>query len=75
MNRLNDGLERELVILSAPAGFGKSTLVSQWLETLDYPSAWLTLDASDNDLPMFLGDMTAAIQTLFPSSAWTRVRF
>ena len=37
------GLETPLTLVSAPAGYGKSTLVSHWIESLDHPTAWLSL--------------------------------
>ena len=54
LNRLNHRRHRPLVLVSAPAGYGKSTLVSCWLETSDIPSAWVSLDENDNDLRLFL---------------------
>jgi LuxR family transcriptional regulator, maltose regulon positive regulatory protein len=47
--RLNVGLEKKLTLVSAPTGFGKSTLVGLWLGQRPVPCAWLTLDAGDND--------------------------
>ena len=59
-------------MVCAPAGYGKSTLVSQWLEEIDWPSAWLSLDTHDNDLRLFLAYFVAAVQTIFPEAlAWT----
>jgi hypothetical protein len=57
-----------LTLVSAAAGYGKSTLVSDWLNELDCQSAWVTLDESDNDLRQFLGYLVAAVQTVFPSA-------
>ncbi|KPK04238.1 MAG: hypothetical protein AMJ56_17815 [Anaerolineae bacterium SG8_19] len=57
--------QRSLTLVSAPAGYGKSTLMSSWLETLDCPTAWLSLDENDNDLAVFLSYFIAAIQTEF----------
>ncbi|HSQ18595.1 MAG TPA: hypothetical protein VLM83_12900, partial [Anaerolineales bacterium] len=51
---LNQGLEYGLVLVSAPAGYGKSTLLTAWLNQVKIPAAWLTLDESDNDPPRFL---------------------
>ena len=50
--------------MSAPAGYGKSTLVSSWLDALDEPSAWLSLDEQDDDLRQFLSYVIAAVQTV-----------
>ncbi len=55
-----------LTLVSAPAGYGKTTLISHWLETLDRPSAWLSLDESDGEPRVFLGYLVAALRGLFP---------
>jgi LuxR family transcriptional regulator, maltose regulon positive regulatory protein len=44
IERLNAGLHHKLTIISASAGFGKTTLVSEWLAGCQYPAAWLSLD-------------------------------
>jgi len=44
ITRLNEGLAGPLTLVSAPAGFGKTTLVSSWLRQVDLPAAWLSLD-------------------------------
>jgi ATP/maltotriose-dependent transcriptional regulator MalT len=44
LERLNEGLHRNLTLISAPAGFGKTTLVSAWVTGLERPTAWLSLD-------------------------------
>ena len=61
---LNEGLHtrRKLTLVSAPAGFGKTTLVVAWLKQIDLPAAWLSLDEADNDLPRFLAYLAAAFQ-------------
>ena len=62
--RLNAGLRqgRRLTLVSAPAGYGKTTLVSSWLDTMDGPQAWVSLDEYDNDLIFFLNYFLAAIR-------------
>ena len=60
--------ERPLTLVSAPAGYGKSVLISCWLETSDIPNAWLSLDEHDDDLRQFLIYFLAAIQTMFPDA-------
>jgi LuxR family maltose regulon positive regulatory protein len=57
---------RPLILVSAPAGYGKSTLISEWVRSLDCPSAWLSLDQYDNDLRVFLGYLVTAIQSIYP---------
>ena len=66
--RLNERLDfgRKLTLISAPAGFGKTTLVSEWLAADQHPAAWLSLDESDNDFTRFLTYVIAALQTIMP---------
>ena len=66
VERLNEGLSagRKLALISAPAGFGKTTLVSEWLASYDHPVAWLSLDEGDNDPSRFLTYLVAALQTI-----------
>src|SRR5229473_99331 len=64
IERLNEGLHRKLILISAPAGFGKTTLVSQWVEGIERPAAWLSLDEGENDPARFLTYLVAALQTI-----------
>jgi LuxR family maltose regulon positive regulatory protein len=66
IERLNEGLQRKLTLVSAPAGFGKTTLVSAWLSAGRCPAAWVSLDAGDNDPIRFLRYVIAALQTIAP---------
>jgi LuxR family transcriptional regulator, maltose regulon positive regulatory protein len=61
---LKEGLQtkRKLTLISAPAGFGKTTLVVAWLKQTGVPAAWLSLDEADNDLPRFLAYLATAFQ-------------
>jgi LuxR family maltose regulon positive regulatory protein len=65
--RLNAGLYRKLTLISAPAGFGKTTLVSAWLALCARPVAWLSLDEADNDPTRFLTYLAAALRTIVPT--------
>ena len=56
--------QRPLTLVSAPTGYGKSTLISCWLETADCPTAWGSLDERDNALGSFLSYFLAAIETI-----------
>ena len=47
--RLDQALEKRLMLVTSPTGFGKTTLVSLWLKQRSYPLAWVTLDEGDND--------------------------
>ncbi|MES0361772.1 MAG: LuxR C-terminal-related transcriptional regulator [Anaerolineales bacterium] len=63
-DRLNSGLPQKLALVSAPAGFGKTTLVSEWVHQQERPAAWLSLDEADNDLTRFLSYFVAALQRI-----------
>lgn len=62
--RLNKGMYRKLTLISAPAGYGKTTLVSEWLAGCKRPAAWLSLEPGDSELTRFLTYMIAALQTI-----------
>ena len=64
--RLTQGVVGPLTLVSAPAGFGKTTLLAQWLAESGLPVAWLSLEAGDNELVRFLSYLIAALQTLDP---------
>jgi len=67
--RLNEGLlaSRKLTLISAPAGFGKTTLISEWVTEGKRAVAWLSLDEGDNDLTRFLVYFITALQTIRPA--------
>ena len=61
---LEAGLSGKLTLISAPAGFGKTTLVSEWVRACGHPTAWLSLDKNDNDPSRFLIYLIAALQQI-----------
>jgi len=61
--RLNEGLHCKLTLVSAPAGFGKTTLLGEWIAGCQQPTAWLSLDEGDNDPARFWSHFIAALQT------------
>jgi LuxR family transcriptional regulator, maltose regulon positive regulatory protein len=63
VKRLNGGLNGRLILLSAPTGFGKTTLVSTWIASRDFASAWVTLDENDNDPSRFWTYLVSALRT------------
>src|SRR6476659_2762513 len=67
IERLDDDLDRNLTLVSAPAGFGKTTLVSTWAGRCDRPVAWLSLDDGDSDPTRFLNHVVAALRTISPN--------
>jgi LuxR family transcriptional regulator, maltose regulon positive regulatory protein len=64
VERLQRGMARQLTLVSAPAGFGKTTLLAQWFAQNGLPVAWLCLEAEDNDPTRFLSYLIAALRTL-----------
>src|SRR6266516_3353950 len=64
--RLTQGVMGPLTLVSAPAGFGKTTLLAQWFAESGMPVAWLSLEPGDNELVRFLSYLIAALQTLDP---------
>ena len=71
--RLNEGLRPacKLTLVSAPAGFGKTTLLGEWIRQIDRPAAWLSLDERDDDPARFWAYLAAALGSLpgFPYSS------
>ncbi|MFO7543987.1 MAG: LuxR C-terminal-related transcriptional regulator [Trueperaceae bacterium] len=66
LEMLDEGARQGVTLLSAPAGFGKTTLVSAWLAARGDLAAWLSLDVADNDPVRFLAHLVAALQTVAP---------
>jgi len=68
VERLNEGLSagHKLTLVSAPAGFGKTTLIGEWVAGCGRPAAWLSLDEGDSDPSRFLTYLIAALQTVAP---------
>jgi len=60
--RLDQVAHRPLTLVSAPAGYGKTTAVAAWFDGIDLPRAWLSLDAEDNDLALFQVYFLAAVR-------------
>lgn len=63
---MHEGANSKLILVSAPAGFGKTTLVTTWLQGQEQPAAWLSLDESDNSPQRFFTYLLAAMQTVYP---------
>ncbi len=64
IERLNAGVHNKLTLISAPAGFGKTTLLSAWLAGVPRPAGWLSMDDGENDPTRFLTYLVAALQTM-----------
>lgn len=65
--RLGQGVRHGHALISAPAGFGKSTLVTQWIASTAMPVAWLSLEEDDREPLRFLAYVLAALRTVEPS--------
>ncbi|MGD8814446.1 MAG: LuxR C-terminal-related transcriptional regulator [Anaerolineales bacterium] len=63
---LNESKDLKLTLISAPAGFGKTTLVSMWAEQASIPIAWLSIEEQENDITRFLTYIIAAFQAVDP---------
>ena len=68
IDQLNAGLAKgaKLTLISAPAGFGKTTMTNEWITQRERPVAWLSLDEGDNDPTRFLTYFISALQTIAP---------
>jgi LuxR family maltose regulon positive regulatory protein len=66
IDRLNRGLEGKLTLISTPAGYGKTMLLSAWAEQCPHPVAWISLDEWDNDPAHFLLVLAAALDSILP---------
>jgi len=64
--RIQQGVRGPLTLLAAPAGFGKTHLLLEWIKETSLPVTWLTIDAQDNDVQRFFNYFIGALQTLAP---------
>jgi LuxR family maltose regulon positive regulatory protein len=74
IQKLNDGVKGKLTLLSAPAGFGKTTLLGEWVHQCRCPVAWFSVDKGDNDPAYFLTYTIAALQTIEESIGQTALQ-
>jgi LuxR family maltose regulon positive regulatory protein len=61
---MNDIPQKPLTLISAPAGFGKTTLLAEWIAQTSLPVAWLSVDQGDNDPYRFLSYLIAALESV-----------
>ena len=67
-NQLQLGIQRPLTLIAAPAGFGKTTLLSTWLEHASRQAAWISLEHDDDDLTRFWSYVFTALSRVHPDS-------
>ncbi|MBE9511658.1 MAG: hypothetical protein IMY71_12340 [Bacteroidetes bacterium] len=63
IDRLDKGINHKLTLISAPAGFGKTTLISEWISRSEIPVAWISLEKGDNDPVQFIHYLIAALHS------------
>ena len=68
LERLNTVLSGKITLVCASAGFGKTTLLVEWLKSNDRSTAWLSLDDRDNELPVFVHALAISLQTVYPDA-------
>jgi LuxR family maltose regulon positive regulatory protein len=61
---LSQGARGKLILISAPAGFGKTTLLAEWLASCSYAAAWLSLEEDDDDVARFMAYFSACLGAL-----------
>ncbi len=66
LEKLDQVLQKPVAVITAPAGFGKTTLLTQWLEHCPLPNAWMQLDENTCEISEFLSGVVAALRQLFP---------
>jgi LuxR family maltose regulon positive regulatory protein len=68
-SKLREGSKIPLTLVSAPSGFGKSSLVSSWLDSQEMGYAWLSLEDAENSLPVFLRSLIRSVRQGYPDFA------
>lgn len=66
LSQLDNGLHKRVTLISAPPGFGKTTITVQWIAARQELSSWLSLDKGDNDIEIFISCLIASVRTLLP---------
>ena len=67
---LDDLLDYKLLLMAAPAGYGKTSLLVDWVHENDLPVCWYALDPLDQDLGRFISHLIASISRAFPDFGW-----
>ena len=68
VQRIQASTNGDVTTVIAPAGYGKTTIITQWAAQTALPVAWFSIDDTDNDLVQFLSYLASAIQTIFPDA-------
>jgi LuxR family transcriptional regulator, maltose regulon positive regulatory protein len=70
---IEQGIQGKLTLISAPAGFGKTTILSQWIRQTAYTTAWLSLDELDNDSVRFWRYVSKGLANALPTATGNRI--
>ncbi len=68
INKIEKSIDKKLTLISAPAGYGKTTLISQWIDQSKHSAGWLSLDRYDDEPSTFLLYFISAINRIFPGT-------
>ena len=68
LKRLKEGSGGPITLVCAPAGFGKTTLIAQWIQSTNRPTVWLSLEEHDDELHIFVRLLASALQNAFPEA-------
>lgn len=68
MRLLWENADKSVFVVCAPAGFGKSVAIRQWIKQQEYPTAWVSLGAPQNNFPSFLSQLDTAFRQFYPNS-------
>lgn len=71
LESLNEGLARRLTLVCAPAGYGKTGLLSEWARNAPAKAIWISLDEGDNDIARFFRYLVASVQSISPGGGQT----
>lgn len=66
IRKLDQVRHKPVTLIAAPAGYGKTTIVSEWVERSSLPASWISLDRDDNELTVFAEYLIAGLRTIFP---------
>jgi len=73
LDQLASTLSYKLTLISAPAGFGKTTLAAEWIRQMKIRSCWISLDEADNDLSRFMVYLAAAFKDIMPDLDYDQI--
>ncbi|MEN6481829.1 MAG: LuxR C-terminal-related transcriptional regulator [Anaerolineaceae bacterium] len=73
VERINDNIQKGVILISAPAGFGKTTLAADWAAQTQYPVVWVSLEKMDDSPSIFLQTLLQGLQKTFPDTVFNNL--